>query len=232
MLWQKLIGSTPAALPLQFVGGAVLTASSTSTPSFSLTSLTGGVSSSPSAGDIVVVAVSFFDNTDRDITCTTTGYTELADLYANGSADTQMAVYYKVLTTAETSVAFNTVSTPVTTVCAIHVWRNPNTITPLDVTSTTATSTTSAASNAPSITTATDNAVVIAFGSAVSAGGEFTTLTAPSGMANFFQDSSATAGAAVASAIVSTAGAYDPAAFGGGAPSGTFCAVTVALRPQ
>ena len=231
MLWQKLIGgdSGSSSLPLEFVGGAALSVASTSTPSFSLTGLTGGVGTAPSAGDIVFVAVSFVNSTDQNITCTTAGYTEIADLYAFGTTNAQMAVYYKVLGSAETSVAFNTVTTTVATRALIHVWRNPN-ATPLDATSTTATSTTSGVPNAASITTVTNNAVVIAFG--VGSGSGFTALTVPSGMGNFFQNSSTAAGAAVASATVSTAGAYDPAAFGGGVASGTFCAVTVALRPQ
>ncbi len=229
MLWQKLIGGS-SSLPLEFVGGAVLTASSTITPSFSLTSLTGGVATAPSAGDIVVVAVSFVNNTDQNIACTTAGYTEIADLFPGLSPNVQMAVYYKVLSSAETSVAFNTVVAPVTTRAAIHVWRNINAI-PLAATSTTRTSTASAVPDAPLITTVNNNAVVLAFG-AGSTAGIFTTLTSPSGMTNFFQSSSSSAGAAVASAVVSTAGAYDPAAFGGGVASGTFCAATIALRPQ
>jgi hypothetical protein len=226
MLATILKGATSPA-GLQFVGGAGLSSTATQTPSFSLTSLTGGLASSPAAGDIVVVSVAMNDGTDRNIQCTTTGYTEVADLFqqltSGQNSPIQLAAYYKVLSTAETSVAFNLgVSISSTFVC--QVWRRIN-ATPLDATTTTAVlgGVGAGTPDAPSITTVTNNAVVIAVGA-----GSVTGISAPSGMTDFFSSGAH----AISSVLRPTAGAYDPPAFGGTPPSNsTWCAATLALRP-
>lgn len=232
MLWEKLIGAT-ALNGLKFVGGVALQGAATQTPSFSLTSLTGGIGASPSIGDIVIACVAFNNGTDRDIQCTTSGYSEIADLYSNSSNDGQLAVYYKVLTASDTSVAFD-LGVSTASVFAAHVWRGIS-ATPLDATTTTAINT--GRPNSPSITTVTNNAVVIAVGASGGAtgGASLATPTVPTGMENFFQKTigAPVAGIAIASVLVTPAGAYDPAGFGGfsGTASNGACAATIALRP-
>jgi hypothetical protein len=234
MLASFLKGATAVAAGLQFVGGVGLSSTATQTPSFSLTSLTGGLASAPAAGDIVVVSVSFQDATDRNIQCTTTGYTEVADLFQaqtnSFNAPIQLGAYYKVLSTAETSVAFNLgVSAASTFVC--QVWRRIN-ATPLDATTTTAVGV-GALPDAPAITTVTNGAVVIAIGSS----GVIAQVapTAPTGMGNLFSAAVGGNQIAIASEVRPAAGTYDPATFGGfngGGPSSwNFCAATIALRP-
>lgn len=228
MLWQKVIGAV--ARRLQFVGGVGLSSASTQTPSFSLTGLSGGLAASPAPGDIVIVAVSFKDNTDRNIQCTTSGYTEVADLYYNAATnDSQLGVYYKVLSLAETSVAFN-LGVNVASFLACHVWRNIN-ATPLDATTTTTES--RSPPNPASITTTTDNAVVIAIGGGAAGGGTIGTITAPTGMENLFSaSSSSVAGIGIASILIASPQTYDPAAFGGfsASTSDGACSATLALR--
>jgi len=234
MLATFLKGATAAAAGIRFVGGgAVASSTSTSTPTFDLTDLSGGISSAPSAGDIVIVCISFKSTTDRDIQCTTSGYTEIADLYANSVDDSQLGVYYKVLSTEETSVSFS-IGLNAVSHFAVHVWREQNS-TPLDTASVTAVNQFSGRPDAPSITTVTPGAVVIAVGAAAGASTrQLSNLTVPTGMTNFFQSTASdVASVGIASALVPTAGGYNPATFGGGNTnsSSSSCAVTLALRP-
>jgi hypothetical protein len=236
MLFHKLLGATAAGpAGIQFVGGrAAVSSTSTATPTFDLTGLSGGIASAPSAGDIVIACISLKSGTDRDIQCTTSGFIELADLYANGTNDSQLGVFYKVLSTAETTVSFSFVLST-TSYFAVHVWRGQN-ATPLDATRTTTTNTTSGRPNAPAITTVTPGAVVIAVGAAAGASATpLSNLTAPTDMVNFFQSTEAdTASVGIASALRPTAGAFDPPTFGGGSTNtaNSSCAVTLALRPE
>jgi hypothetical protein len=221
---------------LAFVGGVGSSLTASTAPSYSLTSLTGGTNSAPSAGDLVVAAIQINDTTNRDITCTTSGYTEVADLYANNSGgdDCQLAVYYKVLTAADTSVAFSFGGASLASRFVVHVWRKPN-LTPLDATTTTATTTTYTSLDAPSITTATNNAVVIAIGAVADGDSSLTGISVPSGMSNFFSAGAAANRLGIASIARATAGAYDPPAFGiTGSPGGdaSTCSATMALKPQ
>jgi hypothetical protein len=223
---------------LEFVG-AVFAAATGTTNTLSLTSLAGGIASAPQSGDIVIGVRCFKMATDQTIECTTAGYVEIAELYANSSNDTQLGIYYKVLSSAETDVTFTNGSSTNGFVGA-YVWRGVNQTTPLDVTSTTATGTTSIP-NCPSITSVTNNSVIIAIGTgsgSIGTGTPNAVLTVPSGMTNFSQirtgastDNDVVGG--FASYLQETAGAYDPAAFGGGNSDtrNSFCVVTMALRP-
>lgn len=231
MLAAKLLSVPFVGAQLEFVGGrAEAKSSASATPSYSLTSLTGGLASAPSIGDIVIACVTLANTTDLNITCS--GYTEVADLYANGSTgDSQLGVFYKVLTAADTTVQFG-LSVSDTSCGAIHVWRNQN-ATPLDATTTTTTNTSNSTPNSPSITTVTNNAIVLSIGSAQNTN-SWSVLTTPSGMENgfFVRSSSGSFGIGIASVLRTTAGAYDPASFGGGGGfGGSYCAATMALRP-
>jgi hypothetical protein len=235
-----------AAGGLEFVGGVALSSADTQspadtgTPSYSLTGLTGGLASAPAIGDIVIACVAFNNGTDRNIQCTTSGYTEVADLYHNSNNDAQLGVYYKVLTSADTSVAFNLGVNVRSVFCAL-VWRNIN-ATPLDATTTTATNTRTRA-DPPAITTVTNNAVVIAVGATAIRGDEVLAFTAgPSGMTNFYTSQTATnsvpaSSIGIASVVVPIAGSYDPGIFATTGSSATstansWCAATLALRPK
>lgn len=240
MLDAKLLAATGGGDNLVFVGGSAGGATSSSTTgilTFSLTGLTGGLTSAPEVGDIVIVGVAFKDSTNRSISSVSAGYTELTDLYVNSSNDTNFAVYYKVLSTAETSISINVGVTgyTISAKLVVHAWRNINTVSPLDTTPVTVTGTPTGGPDAPAITTVTGEAVVIAIGAtAFSSTYPSTALTVPSGMENFFTDSSSVVSIGIASALVPSAGVYDPPAFGGGSSSSanSYAAITIALRPQ
>lgn len=230
-----LLRGASAAGRLEFVGGRAGAVANTATPSFSLTSLSGGLAAAPSAGDVVVACVAFVAS-DTNISCTTPGYIEVADLFASDEeGDINLGVYYKVLTAADTSVEFAVRDSSGTdSVICVHVWRKAA-ASPLDATSTTAVGSNGGVPNAPAITTQSPNAVVLAIGAAGGGGdARIRALTAPAGMGNFFAalygDDVAIG---IASAVVPIPATYDPASFGGGTTDAdaTRAAVTMALRP-
>jgi hypothetical protein len=107
-------------------------------------------------------------------------------------------------------------------------FRNVNTTTPFDVTTPTISTSTSGMPNPPSITTVTNNAVIVACGFLDD--DELTAVTAPATytLIRFFADS----GTVMAAYKTKTpAGADDPAAFGGQG-SDSWVGATFALRPR
>ena len=224
-------------MALLYVGGSS-GGGTGSTYSVSLTSLTGGAASAPIAGDLVVVVTGFSQISDGNPGVTApSGYTELADLYANDNADANLSVNYKIQTaTPDTSV---TVTGPNSTAygggTVVHVWRGANSTTPIDVTITTATGTNASRPNAPSITPVTVGAVVLACGFGTG-GTSQTTMTTPSGMTNgisYKHDGATYDGVVSVASVAWTSGAYDPAAWTGGTTStaDSWAAASVAIRP-
>lgn len=240
MLWQKLLGANASGL--KFVGGTSATQAANSGAGYtiSLTSLTGGLGSAPAAGDIVIVATGWAYTTDGNPGVTTSGYTELCDLYAHSGADANFSVNWKIMgPTPDTNVSVTTSASTASAghVTVIQVWRGVNQTTPIDVTTTTSTSTTASnPPNSPSITPVTRGCVILSCG--LYAGNDSTaaTLTTPSGMQNGVIASinaSYSASAGIASYSDWISGAYDPAAWGiSGTSSGSSsAAASVVLRP-
>lgn len=202
--------------------GYVTTATS---GSLSLTSLTGGSASAPSENDIVFVAVAG-GGSDTDISIS--GYTEVADLYANSTLDTNLGVFYKVMgSTPDTSVdipSLNSVR------AVVYVLRGFDLGTPADATATTSTATNTSRPNPAAITTVTNDAWVIILSAGTSTG----TWTAPSGYTNAATRNGTTVSVMVASKLVATAGSENPGSWSTTADNQTFysaASVTFALRP-
>src|SRR3990167_2261703 len=225
-------------MALQYVGGTSYTENTDDTPNVSLTGLTGGLSSSPAAGDIVVVAMSATGSGDKALAFVTTGYTVIAELNSADTEDTNLLVGYKVMGgTPDTAVDLSH-DAGGGSATAVHVWRNIN-ATPLDVTSTTATGIDTGRPDPPSITPTTSGAVVIVVGGSDTTGDDTASPLAQSGseLSNFIAASkniSTTRTAHVAMGSYAwTSGAFDPAAFVGADTSVTssWAAVSVALRP-
>jgi hypothetical protein len=96
MLWQKLLGTNADARVVEYVGAIVSAfAGQPTNRTISLTSLTGGLASAPAAGDLVVVYFGTSSTVDRDLVVA--GYTELGEVYANDTYDTNLAVAYKFM---------------------------------------------------------------------------------------------------------------------------------------
>ena len=235
------IAAGAAEAALQYVGGT--TGSGTAaTYNVNLNgTLTGGLASSPAAGDIVIVVTGWASAADGNPGVTTAGYTEVYDGYANDTRDANLSVSYKIMPgTPDTSVTvsgFNNAANGGAT--AVHVWRGIDQATPLDVAAPSAplgvSAINAARPDSPAITPATSGAVIIAVGLGTGAAAP-TAMTAPTGFVNGL---SATGAGSTMGAVANIAsqdwagGAVDPAAWTGGTTSTSDCWVagTLALRP-
>lgn len=134
--------------------------------------------------DLVIVAYSEGDaaDTDYDMATVTAGYTQVADLFSNDGADTNLGVFYKFMGgTPDSSVEVDGHGGTNTAVAAVvMVFRGVDTTTPMDVAATTATGGDTFNANPPSINHNNPSGlwVVIAGASAHSLGGA-TTYTFP-----------------------------------------------------
>jgi hypothetical protein len=210
-------------MAIELVGSTTAAASG----SLSLTSLTGGIASAPAEGDIVFAVVAGSNSSDQDIAIT--GYTEVADLYANSTGfDTNLGVFWKVMgSTPDTSVTIPSLSN---VRAVVYVLRGVDTTTPMDATRTTVTRTNTGIPDPASITSVTANAMIL-IASATSAFGVY---VAPSGFSNTVKRESAEMNVLVSSKIKVTAGADNPGIWTGiDEDESVFsCAsVTMALRP-
>lgn len=238
MLAAKLL--SVRGLQITFVGSttAAIAGQSSATTNVSLTALTGGLASAPAADDLVIVYYGVGSNTDRVIGVTTAGYTEVAELFASDGDDTNLSVNYKMMgATPDTQVTVSaTGSNGFAGAVAIHVWRNVNLASPLDVTSTTATGTNSVLCNPPAITPVTTGAVIVSGGAGAHNRGVQTYSS--SNLSNFATVGNSETNTDVTVGLGSavwTSGAFDPAQFtfsGADALDLSWAAVTLALRPK
>lgn len=227
-----------APAPLLYVGGTTAAITPNTATNVSVTSLTGGVASAPAQDDLVVVYYGSGSTADRALTITTSGYTQIADLYANSTIDTNLTVAYKRMTaTPDTVVAVSsTANAGDAGAVAIHVWRNVDSLVVLDTVSTTATTTTSVLCNPPSITPVTPGAVIIAGGAGGHNRGASFTFSS-SDLSNFITIGGVNATNDVTIGIGSTfwtSGAFDPTAFtfsGTDSTSFSSASLTLALLP-
>lgn len=232
-------GSTPATL--QYVGSAVATGNSAAF-AVGLTALTGGIDTAARTNDLVIIASGWVSTADGNPGPTTTGYTEIADLYSNDTRDANLSVAYKFMgATPDTSCTVaGSGSTTNGAVAVAHVWRNVDQTTPMDVTAVPSSGAASPNINgsipdAPAITPVSAGAVVVAIGGGTSAS-VLTGTAAPTGYSNFKVaqvDPGSAFNIFVASKAWSGSGAEDPAAFAGTgtSTSDSWAALTLALRP-
>jgi len=221
---------------IQYVGGYVVGFfGTTSEVTITLTSLTGGLASSPAAGDIVIVYFGTGSTADQNLVVS--GYTEVVELYANSTYDTNLVVAYKFMgVTPDTSFTLTggTLNTSDAGAVAVQVWRNVNAVTPLDVTQTTATIPLSVLANPPAITPITGGAVIVAGGAGAHVNG--TQIFSSSDLTAFISaGGSDTRDVTIGLGYhVWTSGAFNPAAFTFSGSDSTLyssAAVTLALRP-
>ena len=223
---------------IKYVGGSMAALENNGIDrSISLTALTGGIGSQAIENDLVIVAWSCGKNYDLDMAMVTSGYTEVCDLYANSSNDTNLGVFYKFMTATPDTTA--TIDSSITGVNAglaygCMVFRGVNTTTPMDATATTALGTSSSsAANPPSITPVTAGAAVIGVGAGSWRSAYTSTDLIPfisAGTTSTFFNTQLGAGSFVRRWV---SGAVNPAAFSGGSLSAgmTWAACTMALRP-
>ena len=208
---------------LQYVGGYTLGfAGQTTDLAITLTSLTGGVASSPSEGDFVLVC--YVVSGTSDLNLIVAGYTEVNEQYSNDDYDTNIVVAYKFMTsTPDTSLTLTngTLSTNNGGAIAIQVWRNVNTVTPFVSLGGTdflyAGTTNSPLANPPSVSSTylNEDRAIIACGGAAGFGGNVGTFTS-SDLTGFLTSlGTDTNGATVGMGYkLNQTATFDPAAFG------------------
>jgi hypothetical protein len=105
MLATRLKASQTSGFNIEYVGGTTGTNSGGNNWTVSLTSLSGGLATSPSIGDLVVVYYGIgATSSTLSPSVASTGYTLIATRGANDDNDANLGVSYKVLSTAETEV--------------------------------------------------------------------------------------------------------------------------------
>lgn len=239
MLATFLKGATaaaPAPAGIQYVGGHVEGfAGTTSNVTIFIDDLLGGLASAPAAGDLVIVYFATGSSVNRDLVVS--GYTEIVELYSNDGGDTNLAVAYKFMGgTPDVSFTLTggTFSTADAGAVAVQVWRGVNSVTPLDVTQTTATGINSVLCNPPAITPTTSGAVIVSGGAGAHnrSAGTFSSSNLTGFISALGDDNTdLTIGLGY---HVWTSGAFDPAAFTFSSTDSTnfsWAAVTLALRP-
>lgn len=222
-------------MSLVYVGGAEFGRTS----SLSFTSLTGGVASSPSEGDFVIIQISGASNVDRDLQVTApSGVTERLDMRSVATNQAQLGVFTKFMTsTPDTSATISSgVGSTGSFVSFVHVWRGVDTTTPLDVSIVTANGADSRQADPPSITPTTPGSVIIIGAAAAFANGAADAFTT-SGLSNWF-DNADNGGSAydtigAIGSVAWTSGAYNHAAFGTTSTNSgeSWAAYAMALRP-
>lgn len=222
-------------MPIQYVGGTLAGLGDGTTFTLSLTSLTGGIGTSPQPGDLVVVAVNESATSDVNAGINTSfsfGYTELAELYANHNYDTNLSLSVKFMdTTPDTNVTVNgsgNTSNAVTAV--VMVFRG---VSKGGFQLNSALGVNGISANPAPLTVPTPNSwVVVAGGGAAASAGSYLS----SDLTNFRSVATSDSNDSVIGMgyIPNTSGNIDPASFGGGGTTSTaasWAAVTLALTP-
>jgi hypothetical protein len=203
---------------------------------------TAGAQATLAQNDVVVVAYACSGTADHAMSTTSTGWTEISpEAYANGTNDTNLAVYWKVMgSTPDTSfVAVGPTGASNGTVATAFAFRGVDTTTPLDVSvPTPATGTgTNSIPNAPSITPTTAGAWIAVIGAGVAGTGATFGHTDLSTTTNHFRtlNLAETIDIAIGMGIKTdwSSGAFDPAVWTGGNANAanSWAAFTIALRP-
>lgn len=212
-------------------------AGSTSTATSSLTDLTnpltGATGIAAAVGDTVVVIPAIGSTADRDMIIST-GYTEQADHYSNGTSfDANIGLFTKTLASADTTVTFGSSgSTADAQGGIIMLFQGVDATAPMDVAVVLGNGTGTGKPDPAAITPVTTGAVGI-FGGAQAAG-TAVALTS-SDLTAFRQVIQAdTNDIAVGAGFIEwTSGAINPAAFGGGSSNAanSWATISAALRP-
>lgn len=229
-------------MPIQFVGGKTGGgfAGGTGTFNVSLTDLTGGIASSPAAGDFVVVVYAV-GTAGRTPTLTITGnnngsYDAQTAIQADDTYDARLVLFTKRMgstpDTQYTRSGTGNIADGGST--SVLVFRGVDPTTPFDVASVTATGTNTSRADPPSITPTTSGAFVVV--SAAGAAGTLTTDWTTSGLSGVYQSNGADTndGRSLIGYVEWTSGPVDIAQFGGGSntTSDSWASRVIALRPE
>lgn len=231
---QTATGNRPLASPVLVGSKSVGFAGTLSNAVISLTDLTGGIDTAPQSGDMVVIAYCVGSGSGTPaLSFVTSGYTTLASLFSDDTADTSLVAGYKFMTgTPDTSVTVSdTDNTASAGAVAVMVFRGVDPSTPLDVATTTSTGINGGRPTPPAITPTTPGAIIGMFGGS----GNQAPAVFVSGLSNFItrtqgDTNSITVGAGTYSWI---SGTYTPVQWTGNTTStqASWASATFALRP-
>lgn len=224
-------------MAISFVGGATAVSVGNTDVSVSLTALTGGSDSAPSNGDLIIFAynIADADNVDLNLACNTVGFAEIADLFGNGTQDANLGVYWKIHDGDTSVVGEGSLGGTDTAIQGVvMVFRGVDQGTPFDVTSTTATGTTTGDPDPPSIDWVTAGAWTVIVGSDAHAANVNGTFTGPTNYTTNFQTigNQDTADGIIGMGYrTNPADPENPGLITTGTTATGWCAVTMALRP-
>lgn len=201
--------------------------------------LTGGLASVPAAGDFVLVSVAVTTSaTDLSVGVTTSGYSEITELFSNDTVASNLSVSSKFMgATPDTTVTVTGKSSSSNGgVAVIQVYRGVDPATPLDVTTTLYPGTNTAIVNPAAITPTTSGAYIVISGMGGHSRDAAGTYTA-SYLTSFIQQvTNNTYDCTAAMGYVPwTSGSYNPAAWTFNASDSTsysYAVATMALRPE
>lgn len=243
MLSNKALGAAKDVAKITYVGGQTFSAVGQSSSNTTVTfSLTGGTNTTPADGDLVIVyTASTAQNSPPTTSIATSGY-NTTTITSTDNFCTSLTVGYKTMgSTPDSTVLIGPTgssASPITV--AIQVWRNVDSVLPIDKAIATATGISSVLCNPPSITPATSGAIVVAGGSGATSNTTNGTFSS-SNLTSFNTIGITSGGASGSGSIIGlgyyewTSGAFDPAAFTysvSDSPANCWAAVTLALRPK
>jgi hypothetical protein len=230
------------ATEITFVGSHVLSAANGGNVTLPFSGLLdeAGAAAPLQQNDFIVVAAVVSDTADFAMSTSSADWTEETELYADGTSDTNFAVYTKFMGASPDAniVIVGNASASSATAAVAMAFRGVDTANPLDVAIATATGTATGRPNPPSVTPLTEGAwVVVCGGAAAGIGGAFTNPGDLSATTNHFRSVSraettdGTAGMGIKTDWAS--GAFDPAEWTGGSTNAadSWAAATLALRP-
>lgn len=210
-----------------------------STRTISLTNLSGGLATSPSENDFIVVSMAIISSSSGDMNLAITGYDERCDIYKDDTVTLNFGVFTKHAgASPDTDVTIQSI--PLATgnnnwaLVRISVWRGVNTVTPMDVAVVTNSGIDSPEATSPAITPVTSGAMVV--DTAASCAGNSLSLIAmvnPGSFDPFFTSMYSKGNSCMGGKVWSGSGAMGPYAHGGGGGTSVACwaALQMALRP-
>lgn len=226
-------------MAIQFVGAAVagIPAGSATNTAISLTSLTGGVASAPSAGDVVFVA--FAGPLTGGLSVVTSGY-DPAAFNNTASSNLGLRVSYKVMGgTPDTIVTVGPTGLASRAgAVAVYVWRGLDAESPLDVSGQTAVINNYGRPTPPPILPVTSGADIVCFGTAQDAAAPIVTFSQSGAqLENFLSLETGQSGVSVViggGRAAWSSGTFTPVGWTGGSTrtNASNVSATLALRPQ
>jgi hypothetical protein len=238
----EIKGSAGADAQIVYVGGQTGNfAGTVSTTTITMTSLTGGVASAPAVGDLVIVGFSVGATSDGTYDIENTAavdYTLVGtEQYQNDTFDSNLRVAYRFMpnpTETQFRFAGGSLNAADGAAWTVHVFRNVDTGTPMDVTATTGGNINTRLANPPSITPTTSGAWILFVGAGAGGTGA-ATYSAP-----YLGDIRVNNGVDTNDGFIGSgympwaSGAYDGVVFTGGGTDTTndsWTSVVAALRP-